>query len=191
MKKKIICMAIIFSLMLIIPFFTVENKENFSAKDKFLSKNQVCELLSNEFRTEYNTETLKVLAIILQSNYKADKFTLEYMSKDDFYNKYGEKSDEYYKKIKEAANKTYKKIILHKKSEIYIPYSYVLKSSTDNSDMKYFKNVATPWDCLRAEYTAGATEGISLNSVNQLCKNGYSYEKALNYFMNDIEITAP
>lgn len=185
--------------MIIIPFFTIENKDSFSIDNKFLSKNQLYGLLSKEFKPEYNQETIKALGIILQSNYSHKEISNEELnhnnlSKDDFYEKYGEKADEYYKKIQEATNSIYNKIILHNNKKVYIPYCYVLNSSADNSEYEYFKNVATPWDCLKSEYkTSNNTEGISINTLNILCDSGYSYENALNYFLKDIQIkeTAP
>jgi len=189
MKKKIICMGIILLLMLLIPFFTIENKDSFAVKKDYLSKEQLTSLIYREFRSEYNVETLKVLSIILQTNYTNKKSTPETMTKKDFYKKFSENADEYNKKISIAVNETHKKVILCKDKKIHIPYCYVLNDTSYNSDLENFKTVATPWDCLKAEYKTAKSNGISMNSVNNLCKNGFTYMQALNYFLSDIKIT--
>ena len=149
--------------MLVIPFFTIENKDNFkianiTQKDTIAyNKSDIYGYVSREFKPEYDVETLKAITVILQSNYSAKENSLQkpentYMDKNDFYKKYKNKSDKYYKRIKQAVDDVFNQTIVYRNKEIYIPYRDVLNENCDNSEYTYIKNCATPWDCLNKKY---------------------------------------
>lgn len=203
MKNKIICMAIILSLMLIIPFLAIENKENLrinfnTEKMNILySKEDMYGFVGKKFKTEYSVETLKAITIILQSNYsykeKLPDKNNNYIDKESFCKKYGSNGKKYYNRIKTAVNAVYGKVILHKGKKIYVPYRYVINSGS-GTKYTYLKKSATPWDCLNKKYKSfKSSYGISLNTINQLCHSGFTYKEALNYFLNNTQIkeTAP
>lgn len=198
MKKRFIFMVTILLIMVIIPLFSMENKiklnENKTQANNFCSKKDLYGFVCKNFRQEYDTETIKALAVILQSNYSFNrKYRIKtndtYMSKNDFYEKYENNAEKYYTKIKNASDSVYKVQIKLNGKNIYIPYNYVLKDNKSNKKYHYLKNCATPWDCLNTQYKkSDKLYGISLNTLNKLCKNNYSYEEALLYFTKNVDI---
>ena len=58
-----------------------------------------------------------------------------------------------------------------------------------NENYKYIHSVASPWDCYQTDFDANAEcVGVSLSGIDYLCKNGYSAEEALLWYLPDFEI---
>lgn len=190
MKKKFVCLLLFTLLMVIIPL-AAEKKQvidsinlNYSKhKTDNLSNEEILSgLVCKEFKKEYNEETLKALVIILNSNYKFNKKKEGYWDKDKFIGKYDEKA---YEKVENAVKSAGDLHITYKGKTAYIPYFY--KScgyTTSSKKYPYIKTSASPWDMAKNSHKVG----ISLNGINNLCKNGASYKDALGWYLENCKI---
>lgn len=200
MKEKIIGFVLVLTLMAGIPLFTSQNKVLNEITTKYLSgksysdKEIAYSMVCAKFKKEYNFETLKATAVILYSNYKYlgkidynDK--KEFLTKKQFCKKYSNQGEKYYLKIKKAVDEVYEKCITYKGKVAYIPCFHCGVGYTKSSKKyPYINNAASPWDLLEKNRT-NKKVGISLNGINNLCKNGNSYKQALSRYLNNVKIT--
>jgi len=187
MKKHFIALAFAVVLMIAIPLFTVQNrawndiKTNLSSNKEKYSET-LTGILAKEFHEGYCEEGLKAVAIILNSNYKSG-VKYKTMSKNAFMKKY-EKGSDYYSLIEKTAEETADIIITYKGKTVKIPCSYITDGSCE-IDYPYLRCTDNPWDLNNKSFTYECKSGVSLNSINELCKKGLSCEEALNrYFKN-------
>lgn len=66
-----------------------------------------------------------------------------------------------------------------------IPFAAISNGSTVvSAEFPYLSPVASPWDCLNAQADEqSACVGVSLCGIEYLCKQGYSAEQALEYYL--------
>ncbi len=193
MKKKLIGFLLILTIMAGVPLFTVKNNcsgEISGAMNQDKNENVLTGLLAAKFRKEYTDEALAALAVLLNSNYNSakEKYNLDkpetYISKKVFLKKCG---DSYYSKIENTAKKYKNTLIKRKGKAVMVPIFYTSAGYTEPSKKyPYIRACAAPWDLLKNS-TSSKTTGISLNSLNELTKQGYGYKKALEYFLADVE----
>ena len=189
MKKKVIGLLFILSLMLVIPMLFAINKDFSHIELKHYTEQEtVVEMVCADYREEYTEETLKALTLIRYSNYKHgnNKENIKLISEKDFLKKY---SKSHLEKIKNAVNSTYKKVITYKDKIAKIPYFYCGNGHINsNKKYPYIKDCACPWDAVNDERT-DKTTGVSLNTINYLTKQGSNCKEALGRFLDNVEIT--
>ena len=191
MKKKITGLLVILAIMAAIPLIFSKNNIKIDTKTIFQNKaSKKIELISSaaayHFRENYTNETMKSIILILNSNYKLGKLDKkETLSKSEFFKKF-KNGKIYYSKIENNAKRLSDKYITYKNKAIYIPCHFLSKGYTEKSKkFPYLKSCACPWDVQEKGYNKKAESvGISLNSLNALCKNGESCEKALEHFLD-------
>ncbi len=186
MKKRITAVLLCAALMIMIPMISVKNNAAKDIEKVFNSKKEntfvLAEALAYEYKKEYSDETLKALALILNSNYKAG-VKLKTMPKNDFIKKHGEKN---YSKLENTAKEFEDKCLVYKGKAAPVPYAFVTSGKTEgNKKYPYIKNTACPWDALSKRSDESAA--VSLNSINKLCGLGLSYTEALAGFA-DLDI---
>ena len=191
MKKKLIGILLLAAAMVSIPLITVRNGVYPDAREVFSDSStnktdKITELVCAGYRDEYCAEAIKALVIILNSNYKAKKNKFsekDFMSKEKFVKKYGENK---YSFIEKTVDELKEKTIKYKKETVYTPLfflsdGYIMK----NQEYPQLKNCACPWDKLSDSFEeCGNINGISMNTVNELCKKGASYKEAIKWFIN-------
>lgn len=177
MKKRIAAVIAAVITMALIPLIMVTGTEinlnKYFSSNKEI-KNKLTEAILAEYREEFSEQGIKALGIVLNSALKAGA-ELKKSDKNDFIKKYGKTV---YSNIERIATSVKDEYITAKSKPLALPYSYL----SDAADSKYLKNTCTPWDKLNANFkTAG--NGLSLNSVNELCENGLTAEEALMSFL--------
>lgn len=77
-----------------------------------------------------------------------------------------------------------------KQRSVVCSYSETSNGTTyKNENYRYIHSVASPWDCYQTDFDANAEcVGVSLSGIDYLCKNGYSAEEALLWYLPDFEI---
>ncbi len=191
MKKKFIGILLLIAAMASIPLITVKNNAYADAKEVFadssINENKsITELVAANYRDEYTDETIKTLVIILNSNYKTKKNKFsdkDFLNKENFIKKHGEDK---YSFLEKTVNEFSEKTIKYKKKTVYTPLFYLSDGYTMKSEnYPQLKGCACPWDKLNNKFEeCGNTIGISMNTINQLCKKGASYKEALKWFVN-------
>ena len=161
------------------------------SEDSF-SKEKLCGLTAALYQENYNIETIKSIALILNTNFKAQPERYDFDDKDIcIYEDEAENSlRENYSLIKSAVDEVYEKTLCQNDKAFYIPYSDFSNGTTKtNSDYPYLQNIASPWDCYCDKYDEDAEcVGVSLYGLNYLCNQGYDYESALKWYLPDFEI---
>ncbi len=164
---------------------TVE--QNNSDSNKIL-----CGLVAARCNQEYCDETIKAIAILINTDYKADKDSFElddkeiYLSDENFDNS----EKELYSKIENIVSSN-KELYLTYSDEIkYIPYSESSNGITKKSEKyEYLSSVASPWDCFDKSFDENTEcSGVSIYGVDYLCKNGMSAKDALKWYLPNFEI---
>ena len=208
MKEKIIFIILMLALMALLPFVTAKcsnseinmsntsatadaakNSEDNSDKD---SNALLCALVAAKYKDDYCDETLKALAIILNTNYKVnpDSFKLDDKSICLYEKDANNSVKDAYPKIKECAKSVKEKTLWIESKAFFIPFSLSSNGHTyESPDYDYIFSVASPWDCYQKDYSEN-TEciGVSISGVNYLCKKGSSYEEALKWYLPQFEI---
>lgn len=208
MKEKAIFIILMLTLMALLPFVaakcsntdlnmsktsatadTAKESENNSDKDALL-----CALVAAKYKDDYCDDTLKALAIILNTNYKVnpDSFKLDDKSICLYEKDANNSVKDAYPKIKECVKSVKEKTLCIESKAFFIPFSLTSNGHTyESPDYNYLFSVASPWDCYQKDYSEN-TEciGVSINGVNYLCKQGNSYEEALKWYLPQFEITS-
>lgn len=185
MKKKICALLVILAIMAAVP--TITNLKSYKSAEK-LSKNEIITgITAYNFRKHYDKETIKAIVLILNTNYNAEKYNKdEILSKKDFVKKF-KKGETYYSEIEKYVKDMENETITYKNKAVYLPYFKVSKGYTDKSK-KYpcLKACACPWDTLKKDFkNSENTVGISINSLDKLCKKGLGYREAVMRFLNN------
>ncbi len=204
MKKKISAIILIFMLMALLPFAAARCSGKIangttamspqSTVDSIQKTDDYCSLLSAltaaKYKDSYSLETVKALAIILNTNYRENpkKFT-----DDDFL--FRDKASgnllEVYSKIENTVNSVKEKTLCKNNKAFYIPFAESSNGVTcKSSDYSYIQAVASPWDCFQKNFDKSAQcVGVSLSGIDYLCKNGASAEEALLWYLPDFDIS--
>ncbi|MCH5303453.1 MAG: hypothetical protein J1E41_01195 [Ruminococcus sp.] len=191
MRRKIIGLLLILAIMASVPIIHSGNKIKKDTKSLLSKKNLTMDeaalgVLANNFRRDYDNETLKGLVLILNTNYKVNKInTKEIIGKEEFIKKF-KNGEEYYSKIENTVKNMSGKCITYKDKEVYIPYFTVSKGYTEkNKKYPYLKDAACPWDCMNKDYIKSEESvGVSINSLDKICKSGANYKEALAHFID-------
>lgn len=186
MKNKILAIILILTLVVGIPLINVHRGFIIKTKEKTEKKASysVMETAAYYFKEEYCDETLKAIAIFANANAKVKKDKTHSINKTEFQKKYKNGSN-YYSKIEKYCN-NFKNIgIFYKNKPKFTPltaYSsgYISPSKT----APHLCECACPWDEIAADGNS-QSGAVSLNSLNELCKNGSTAEEAVMYFLEE------
>ncbi len=149
-------------------------------------------LVAAYYDEEYSEETLKAIAVILNTNYKTDRNSFNLNDSKVFISK--EKAD---KSLKDGYDKIEKAVISSKElylqnnnKLLFIPCCTCSNGSTvDSKKYDYIKSIASPWDCYSKNYNENnICEGVSIDGIDYLCKNGASVQEALKWYLPDFDV---
>lgn len=199
MKGKIFSALLLLSLMAILPITvskcTVKTvsagKTATSDTVQYSSDNEtdLCALTAALYRDSYCSETIKAIAIIMNTDYIANPDNFE---KDDFlYKKDATGSTvDVYDQIENCVKKVKQTTLRKENKVLFVPYSITSNGSTySDGAYPYICSVASPWDCWSDSYDNNAQcIGVSLSGIDWLCKNGYSAENALKWYLPNFDI---
>lgn len=169
---------------------TIKPQQESSESKAELTDAELCGMVAANYDESYCDETLKALAVILYTNYclAPDDYDLK-DSRICILESNAENSvKENYNTIKSAVSAVYKKALCSNGKVLYIPFTSSTNGKTSSSsEYPYLTAVASPWDSYS---NANDDEhcGVSLNGINYLCNDGYSYAQALQWYLPDFTI---
>lgn len=169
---------------------TIKPQQESSESKAELTDAELCGMVAANYDESYCEETLKALAVILYTNYclAPDDYDLK-GSRICILESNAENSvKENYNTIKSAVSAVYKKALCSNGKVLYIPFTSSTNGKTSSSsEYPYLTAVASPWDSYS---NANDDEhcGVSLNGINYLCNDGYSYAQALQWYLPDFTI---
>ena len=169
---------------------TIKPQQESSESKAELTDAELCGMVAANYDESYCEETLKALAVILYTNYclAPDDYDLK-DSRICILESNAENSvKENYNTIKSAVSAVYKKALCSNGKVLYIPFTSSTNGKTSSSsEYPYLTAVASPWDSYS---NANDDEhcGVSLNGINYLCNDGYSYALALQWYLPDFTI---
>lgn len=169
---------------------TIKPQQESSESKAELTDAELCGMVAANYDESYCEETLKALAVILYTNYclAPDDYDLK-DSRICILESNAENSvKENYNTIKSAVSAVYKKALCSNGKVLYIPFTSSTNGKTSSSsEYPYLTAVASPWDSYS---NANDDEhcGVSLNGINYLCNDGYSYAQALQWYLPDFTI---
>lgn len=169
---------------------TIKPQQESSESKAELTDAELCGMVAANYDESYCEETLKALAVILYTNYclGPDDYDLK-DSRICILESNAENSvKENYNTIKSAVSAVYKKALCSNGKVLYIPFTSSTNGKTSSSsEYPYLTAVASPWDSYS---NANDDEhcGVSLNGINYLCNDGYSYAQALQWYLPDFTI---
>ena len=169
---------------------TIKPQQESSESKAELTDAELCGMVAANYDESYCEETLKALAVILYTNYclAPDDYDLK-DSRICILESNAENSvKENYNTIKSAVSAVYKKALCSNGRVLYIPFTSSTNGKTSSSsEYPYLTAVASPWD----SYSNANDDkhcGVSLNGINYLCNDGYSYVQALQWYLPDFTI---
>lgn len=169
---------------------TIKPQQESSESKAELTDAELCGMVAANYDKSYCEETLKALAVILYTNYclAPDDYDLK-DSRICILESNAENSvKENYNTIKSAVSAVYKKALYSNGKVLYIPFTSSTNGKTSSSsEYPYLTAVASPWD----SYSNANNDehcGVSLNGINYLCNDGYSYAQALQWYLPDFTI---
>lgn len=169
---------------------TIKPQQESSESKAELTDAELCGMVAANYDESYCDETLKALAVILYTNYclAPDDYNLK-DSRICILESNAENSvKENYNTIKSAVSAVYKKALCSNGKVLYIPFTSSTNGKTSSSsEYPYLTAVASPWD----SYSNANNDehcGVSLNGINYLCNDGYSYAQALQWYLPDFTI---
>ena len=208
MKERIFFIGIFLAIMAMLPVVAVkcssanDNTDTNSATadnatdsdfENNNDKNKIlCGLVAAQYEDNYCNETLKAIAILINTDYSLNPDSFDTSNKEVcIFEEDAENSlKENYSKIESAVNSV-AELKININDEIkHIPYCDTSNGNTfENKKYDYLCSVASPWDCYSESYNK-STEcvGVSLNGVDYLCQNGASAEEALKWYLPESEI---
>lgn len=169
---------------------TIKPPQESSESKAELTDAELCGMVAANYDESYCEEALKALAVILYTNYclAPDDYDLK-DSRICILESNAENSvKENYNTIKSAVSAVYKKALCSNGKVLYIPFTSSTNGKTSSSsEYPYLTAVASPWDSYS---NANDDEhcGVSLNGINYLCNDGYSYAQALQWYLPDFTI---
>lgn len=200
MKEKLIAVVLLLILTAILPIAVSKCSERSFAKPTVSTSDTpekpkdsgeiLCALTAGLYKDSYSAETLKAIAILMNTNYKANPDSFK--ANDFLYEENASGSiKDVYGEIKKAAESAKNKTLRKNSEALFVPYSETSNGTTyKNENHRYIHSVASPWDCYQTDFDANAEcVGVSLSGIDYLCKNGCSAEEALLWYLPDFEIT--
>ena len=169
---------------------TIKPQQESSESKAELTDAELCGMVAANYDESYCEETLKALAVILYTNYclAPDDYDLK-DSRICILESNAENSvKENYNTIHSPVSAVYKKALCSNGKVLYIPFTSSTNGKTSSSsEYPYLTAVASPWDSYS---NANDDEhcGVSLNGINYLCNDGYSYAQALQWYLPDFTI---
>ena len=159
---------------------TIKPQQESSESKAELTDAELCGMVAAIYDESYCEETLKALAVILYTNYC--------LAPDDYDLKDSRICILESNAIKSAVSAVYKKALCSNGKVLYIPFTSSTNGKTSSSsEYPYLTAVASPWD----SYSNANNDehcGVSLNGINYLCNDGYSYAQALQWYLPDFTI---
>lgn len=209
MKEKVVAITLMLILMGSIPFAAAKcavfehksDKTAATADTATVTSPQkeanyyklLCGFVAAKYKENYSDETVKAIALIMNTNYKANPnaFNIEDKSVCLFKEKSDDKIKKIYSKFETAVGSVINMSITKNDSLLFIPYSDTSNGFTYCSEKyNYLCSVASPWDCYAKSFNNELKcVGVSLNGVDYLCKNGSSAEDALKWYLPEFEVT--
>lgn len=169
---------------------TIKPQQESSESKAELTDAELCGMVAANYDESYCDETLKALAVILYTNYclAPDDYDLK-DSRICILESNAENSvKENYNTIKSAVSAVYKKALCSNGKVLYIPFTSSTNGKTSSSsEYPYLTAVASPWDSY-SNANDDEYYGVSLNGINYLCNDGYSYAQALQWYLPDFTI---
>lgn len=147
------------------------------ADDK--KESTVCTNAAGMCEDDFCDEAVKAALIIANTNYMSgDESKAEYNSNTELLNK-----------IKSVYNSNSELYLTYNDKPVYIPHSSCSNGETVKSGKyEYLCPVASPWDVDCPGYSKDIKcEGVSMYGVDYLCKNGYSAEESLGYYLPELK----
>ncbi len=203
MKGKAMLFLIMLVLAALLPFAAVKcsysdvsNGNSASTSDTLSTESDkegqndselLCALVAAEYNEDYDSETVKAVAVILNNNYKVnpDSFNLDDTSQCLYEEDANNSVKENYSEIEEAVNSVKEIKITCNEKSVYIPFSQTSNGHTyAGTENTYFVAVASPWDCFNSSCDENEEcIGVSLNGIDILCKSGCNYKEALEWYL--------
>ncbi len=209
MKVKILFITAFLLIMALLPFaaakcsfLDINSNQTVSTADSISDGNNgeddgyekvLCGLVAAKYKDSYSDETIKAIAILLNTDYTVNPESFDITDKNNCI--YEDNSDnslkEIYPKIKKTVNSILKLTVNKNGKKLYIPYLDSSNGMTiENDDYDYLTGVASPWDCYTENYDENAEcIGVSINGIEYLCKNGASAEEALKWYLPNFDIS--
>ncbi len=173
MKEKLIAVVLLLILTAILPIAVSKCSERSFAKPTVSTSDTpekpkdsgeiLCALTAGLYKDSYSAETLKAIAILMNTNYKANPDSFK--ANDFLYEENASGSiKDVYGEIKKAAESAKNKTLRKNSEALFVPYSETSNGTTyKNENYKYIHSVASPWDCYQTDFDANAEcVGVSL-----------------------------
>lgn len=174
-----------------LPVATDDSQPNFGDKQiLYLATAAQCDI-------NWNDETIKALAVIIQTNMKqgatidtSDKTM--YLSEQQLKDKWGDAYNTNFKRVIKAVDAVGNKVLTYDGKPRYIPYFQISAGyTTPSEEYTYLTGVASPWDKLMHNYDKSAENcsGVSLYGVDYLTAQGETYKTALLWYLPKFELS--
>ena len=179
MKEKLIAVVLLLILTASLPIAVSKCSERSFAKPTVSTSDTpekpkdsgeiLCALTAGLYKDSYSAETLKAIAILMNTNYKANPDSFK--ANDFLYEENASGSiKDVYGEIKKAAESAKNKTLRKSSEALFVPYSETSNGTTyKNGNYKYIHSVASPWDCYQTDFDANAEcVGVSLSGIDYL-----------------------
>lgn len=180
MKEKLIAVVLLLILTAILPIAVSKCSERSFAKPTVSTSDTpekpkdsgeiLCALTAGLYKDSYSAETLKAIAILMNTNYKANPDSFK--ANDFLYEENASGSiKDVYGEIKKPL-RVQKQNAPQNSEALFVPYSETSNGTTyKNENYRYIHSVASPWDCYQTDFDANAEcVGVSLSGIDYLCK---------------------
>jgi hypothetical protein len=204
MKLKILSVFILLILMALVPFgailckkenistATTDNAEQTSKANTTTDEMSIlCGLVTAQTEDSYSDETIKAIAILLNTDYKLKPDNFDLNNTDIFINENNTNNSlkDKYKRIEPIIQSLDNVYLYYNNENLYIPFSKCSNGFTlTDNDYNYLYSVASPWDCYSKNYSDNDCIGVSLDGLDYLCKNGATAEQALQWYLPKFNI---
>lgn len=205
MKEKIISLVLVILFMALLPICAVRCNSSSSSKSAVASADTakanrsdpdeiICAQIAAIFNKEWSFEALRAYAVVFYTNYIFNKDNIDTSDKRKyiFEDEASSTLQDDYPQIRKAVKSVQKLTISFNDKVLQIPFSICSNGQTHKSQKyKYLCSVASPWDSfLKSESKDENCIGLSLDGINYLCSNGYSYKQSLLWYLPNAEISA-
>lgn len=176
------------------PAIATNDNANENNSTKTDDKNKIlCGLVAAQYKDNYCDETLKAIAILINTDYSLNPDSFDINDKEQciFEEDSNNSLRENYSKIENIVNSVSEIKININNGIKYIPYYDTSNGNTvDSEKYDYLCSVASPWDCYTESYSE-STEciGVSISGVDYLCQNGADAEDALKWYLPKFKIS--
>lgn len=181
MKENLIAVVLLLILTAILPIAVSKCSERSFVKPTVSTSDTpekpkdsgeiLCALTAGLYKDSYSAETLKAIAILMNTNYKANPDSFK--ANDFLYEENASGSiKDVYGEIKKAAESAKNKTLRKNSEALFVPYSETSNGTTyKNENYRYIHSVASPWDCYQTDFDANAEcVGVSLRELITFAK---------------------